>query len=133
MAAQQRTVSVLIVDESLESGNSLSAELCQEPGLHVVGTATNAAAALELFVRLRPEVVVVSICLSDRSGFDVLERIRRIDPWCSVILTTRYLNPGVADAGRLLGATTVCAVSDGPGPIREFLRGLLGGPYGGQT
>lgn len=117
-------LTVLIVDETQASGSELEQELNQCSEVRVVGVATRVLAGLELYFKHRPDAVLVSICLPDGSGFDVLDCIQRSDPECAVILMTRYPNPFVTQSGRLLGARGITARSAGAQPIRELLRGL---------
>ena len=133
VSPSQRMLSVLIVDETLEGGSLLSAELQQEPGIRIVATTTSTASATELFLSFRPEIVLASICLPEGSGFGVLDRVKRVDPRCDVILMTRQLNPFVADTARLLGAVEVCAISHGSSQIRELLRRLLADRARGES
>jgi DNA-binding NarL/FixJ family response regulator len=47
----------------------------ERDGIEVVGTATTAAAAVELVERLGPDVVLVDISLGEDSGFELARRL----------------------------------------------------------
>jgi DNA-binding NarL/FixJ family response regulator len=117
-------LTVLIVDETQPSSSELEQELNRCEEFRVVGVANRVIAAMDLYFKHRPDVVLVSICLPDGSGFDVLDCVQRSDPACAVILMTRYPNPFVTHSGRLLGARGITARSLGVAPIRELLRDL---------
>jgi DNA-binding NarL/FixJ family response regulator len=73
-----RTTSVLILDDHRAFTDLLAAVLNNEPDLSVCGTATTAAAAVELAGRLRPDLVMVDIQLGDRGGENGLTAARKI-------------------------------------------------------
>jgi two-component system nitrate/nitrite response regulator NarL len=120
-----RRLRVLIVEESPILGRELAAFLAEVTEVSLVGIAEDAATALSLFFEHRPDVVLVSVCLPDRDGFDVLQSVKQGEPDCAVILMTRHPNPSVEVSGRLLGATAVFAKSSGYGVLRELLVSLL--------
>jgi len=125
-------LSVLVVDESQEMRRKLAAFLSEFSQLHVVGMAENAATALDLFFHYRPDVVLVSICLPDRNGFDVLHCVKQAEPNCAVIMMTKQANPSVEQSGLLLGATAVCAKSGDLLEMREAVVRLLEERSSGQ-
>ena len=114
-------LSVLLVDRSPPVRSHLRAVLNQEPSLCLAGEADTCAAALDLFIRYRPEAVLVEVCLPDGSGFDILQCIRQVAPDCAVILLCDAPDPCVDEVGRLLGATRVCDKAGGIKPIRDIL------------
>jgi CheY-like chemotaxis protein len=65
---------VLIVDD--HPGFRTSAvELLEAEGFEVVGAAADAESAVELALRLRPQVVLLDVQLPDRDGFAVAARL----------------------------------------------------------
>jgi DNA-binding NarL/FixJ family response regulator len=65
---------VLIVDDHAEFRAS-AAELLEAEGFDVVGAAADAARAVELALRLRPQIVLLDVQLPDRDGFAVADRL----------------------------------------------------------
>ena len=61
---------VLIVDDHAEFRASAS-ELLRAEGFGVVGAAADGAAAVEMAIRLRPQIVLLDVHLPDRDGFAV--------------------------------------------------------------
>jgi two-component system, NarL family, nitrate/nitrite response regulator NarL len=53
-----------------------------------VGEAENGVAALRLAKELHPEIVLLDVQLPDFDGFEVADRLRRLDPAPEVILTS---------------------------------------------
>jgi two-component system, NarL family, nitrate/nitrite response regulator NarL len=65
---------VVIVDDN-ERFRRSARGLLELDGYEVIGEAADAAGALELVPRLRPDVVLLDIALPDGSGLDVAERL----------------------------------------------------------
>jgi len=120
----QSRLRVLVVDESQAMRRELRRILEPLAEVSVVGMAQNAEAALDLFFHYRPDVMVVSICLPDRNGFEVLDCVRQAEPNCAVIIMTKQPNPCIEQSGRLLGAAAVCPKSGGFVELREVVRWL---------
>ena len=72
---------------------------------HVVTTADRGDAALDVFSRSHPEVVVLDIMLPGIDGFDVLAAIRAADPAVPVIMLTARGEIADRVKGLDLGAT----------------------------
>ena len=105
---------VLIVDDHAEFRASAS-ELLQAEGFDVVGAAGDGRRAVELVLRLRPQVVLLDVQLPDRDGFAVAERLaEEAQPPQVVLISSR---DAVAYGRRLAGA-----------PVRGFIakRDLTG-------
>jgi two-component system, NarL family, invasion response regulator UvrY len=81
---------------------ALREALGKEPEIEVVGDAGTAAETLEMIQRVRPDVLLLDISLSDRSGFDVLNEMRVSDTAPLVIVLTWHTEPSYA--ARAIGA-----------------------------
>jgi DNA-binding NarL/FixJ family response regulator len=127
-ACSQSQFSVLIVDDSLALRARLRSLLEEEPGLSLAGEAETGAHAVDLFFRCRPDVVLLGVCLPDRSGFKVMQCIKQAAPRCVVILLSDASDPCVDEVSRMLGATEVCHKGGELTRIRELLRGLVSAP-----
>lgn len=69
--------------------SALSQLLELEDDLHVVGNANNGATAWTAIQRLKPDVAILDIEMSQMTGLDVADKIRAVDgPTKAVILTT---------------------------------------------
>ena len=76
---------ILIVDDSAFTRNALMT-FCESGGHEVVGRAENGEQALELFKKLRPELVTLDYLMPGKSGEVVLKEIIQIDPGARVIM-----------------------------------------------
>ena len=78
---------VLIVDDNAGT-RSLIRIILKRTGHEVVGEAGDGDSAIKAFAELRPEVVLLDIIMPGKSGLEVLEEIRKIDPGAKVIMVT---------------------------------------------
>jgi two-component system response regulator DevR len=92
-------VGVLIVDDHRMFGESLSRLLSDEDGISVLGVATTGEAAVEVALRLHPQVVLMDYQLPDRDGVAVTEEIKRLEPAIMVVMLT-----GLGDERLLLAS-----------------------------
>ena len=80
---------VLIVDDHAEFRASAK-ELLESEGFDVIGAADDAAQAVELALRLRPEIVLLDVQLPDCDGFAVAARLaREVRPPQVVLISSR--------------------------------------------
>ena len=77
---------ILIVDDSALSRRMLRTIL--EGAGHKVVEADDGLAALERFAIERPELTFLDLTMSGMHGFEVLEKLREIDPETRVIVAT---------------------------------------------
>lgn len=78
---------ILIVDDYAPFREG-ARKLLESEGFEVVGEAENGVEALRLAKALSPEVVLLDVQLPDFDGFEVADRLRRIAPAPTVILTS---------------------------------------------
>lgn len=113
-------VRALVVEDSTTARALLVELLRSDPGIEVVGEATNGQQAVELVSRLRPSVLLMDIEMPIMDGFEATKRIMVETPTPIVIVTARH-NPRdveVSLRALRLGALTVLPKPGGPGTPR---------------
>jgi DNA-binding NarL/FixJ family response regulator len=83
------TLSVLIVDDQ-PSFRRAARELLEARGYAVVAEADGSVTALEALARLRPEAVLLDVCLGPESGFDLARALTRARPGLAVLLVSAH-------------------------------------------
>jgi len=124
------TVRVLLCDDHMIPRRAIAANLALEPGIEVVGEASNGAEALDLASELRPEVIIMDLHMPVMDGFKAMERIREEGLGARVlVLTMSEERSDVLNALRREAAGYV--VKDDP--PEEFVRAIKlvakGGSY----
>jgi DNA-binding NarL/FixJ family response regulator len=113
--------------------------LGNEPGLEVVGEASTGLEAIEISLRLAPDLVLMDVRMPEMDGITATRRIKRHQPGVSVLMVTMHENPDylleALDAGaagyvlkdapaeRLINA--VYRTLDGESPLNQELATRL--------
>jgi DNA-binding NarL/FixJ family response regulator len=79
-------IKVLIVDDHPMFADAVSALLTRDGRFEVVGTATQAAEAVELAARREPDVVLLDVTMPGEDGRDIARRVRKACPTTSVVI-----------------------------------------------
>ncbi len=88
MLTSQGACRILIVDDSQAVRESLGWLLRDESNLTVVGEAANGLDAIQLALKLKPDVVILDIELPDTDGFFVTQELKKMtDPPLVVLLS----------------------------------------------
>ena len=95
---------VLVVDDHPIVREGVRRILEAQKGLQVVGEASDAAGAIALAERLRPDVAVVDVGLPDMSGLDLVRRLRAAQPELVVLVLSMYDDAEYARESRAAGA-----------------------------
>ena len=87
-AAVQKPLHVLVVDDNLDQVHTL-AFLLSHAG-HAVDYAINATVAMDLALRLTPDVIVLDMALPDCSGLSIARKVRHtpgLEKTCLIAMT----------------------------------------------
>lgn len=87
-AERERLASVVLVDDEHLIRTALNRALA-EAGHTVIGSAATGAAALEMVLDLRPDVVLMDTGLPDMTGVSLIEQITRLTPVSRILILTR--------------------------------------------
>jgi len=85
-----KRIRLLLVDDHEVVRAGLSSLLGQHGELEVVGEAGTVAAAIEAAEKLRPEVALLDVRLTDGSGFEACRRLHQLNPPVRVIILTAF-------------------------------------------
>jgi AmiR/NasT family two-component response regulator len=120
MAAERsRPLRLVIVDNDAAVTNLLALDLRLE-GHEVVGTAADAASAVEACAEADPDVVILDLKLGKGpDGIDVARQVSR--PGRRLILHTNYVSPAIARRAEQVGAVVV-----EKGSLRTLRRAVEG-------
>ena len=85
--------SVFIVDDSESIRQRLISMLTTMSNVKVAGEAGNVADAIGGIIATRPDVVLLDLNLGSGSGMQVLNEVKRLLPFVSVIVLTNHAEP----------------------------------------
>jgi two-component system response regulator AtoC len=93
---------ILLIDDEIVFLRILKKEL-ELKGYEVVAE-SDSSRAMDHFCRLQFDMVILDINMPHKSGYDILQEIRRRDQRCNIILVTAYASIEGAVQGMKLGA-----------------------------
>lgn len=101
---RQRSLKVLIAEDSALIRERLAGLLSELPQVEIVGEASDGSSALRLFFACRPEAVILDIQMPGPNGIEVLRQIKAENPRCVVVILTSFQSPEFRERSRQSGA-----------------------------
>ena len=100
-------IKVLLVDDQKILLEGLAKILAPLPDIEVIGTCTLSELAEEACLRLRPDLVLMEICMEGRtSGIQICERLKATFPSLRIILMTGMQEIAFLDWAKEAGANS---------------------------
>jgi len=94
---------VLIVDDAAFMRKLLK-NILFSGGFDIAGEAENGKQAVELYRKLKPDVVMLDIVMPEMNGLETLKAIKQIDPDAKIIMCTAVGQEKIVKAAIKLGA-----------------------------
>jgi DNA-binding NarL/FixJ family response regulator len=123
----RQTVRVLLVDDHAVVREGYRTLLEKHQGLTVVGEASDAASAYQLYKDTRPEVVVMDISMPGRGGIDAIAHLRRFDGQARILVFTMHGNALYALQAFRAGAKGYVTKSSPPDLLISAVRSVAEG------
>lgn len=98
-------VRVMVVDDSKISRMMISSMLAKT-NFEVCAMAENAASAIDLYAKTRPDVVTMDMNLPDADGVECSRRIHAIDSNCRIVMISAMKDAKLIMHGRLAGISS---------------------------
>ena len=98
--------SVIVVDDDRDTVE-VFCEYLSIKGLDVLGKGYNGEDAVELYEKLKPDIVFCDVMMPQYDGFYALKKIRGIDPNAKVIMVTADMTSDTEEQLKELNATAV--------------------------
>lgn len=87
-----KNLTAIVVDDNIDAA-SVFAEYLEIKKIKVIGIGYNGKDAVDLYEKLRPDVIFLDVMMPTYDGFYALDRIRTIDKSAIVIMVTADLRP----------------------------------------
>lgn len=110
---ENATITLLIADDHPLILAGLASLIGSEPGLRLLGQASDGLEAVQLYAQLQPDLVLMDLNMPRCGGLEAIIRIRLADPQAKIIILTTY--EGQEDVHRGLSAGAAgYLIKDGP-------------------
>lgn len=124
---EMRPVTVLIADDHPLILAGLAAVIGSEPALQLAGQARDAAAAVEQYVRLRPDVLLIDLNMPGGGGLEAIRTVRALVPDARIVILTTYDGDEDIHRGMLAGASGYLLKQSGLDDVLHCVRQVAAG------
>lgn len=100
----QRKTRILLADDHRLLRSGLKLLLQREPGLDVVGEASDGVQTLKLYFQIKPDLLILDLSMPNMDGLDCLNELKRRDPEARVIVLTMHEDPSYLRKAMKAGA-----------------------------
>lgn len=104
---------MLLADDRTLFRETLSAELARCPKIADVLEASEGEAAVQIYMKYRPDVVIIKVDMSEADAFGIARAIQKIDPGARIIFLSRQTFDSDVEKALKLGARGYILESDG--------------------
>jgi DNA-binding NarL/FixJ family response regulator len=120
-------IRVLLVDDHAGMRDALRTFINSEPDLAVVAEAANGRAALDVFRRTTPDVVLMDGSMPGKNGIEVTYELRKLKPAVKIIGLTLYESSTYLEDMIAAGAKGYVSKTAPPTEIAEAIRAVAAG------
>jgi DNA-binding NarL/FixJ family response regulator len=117
-----RPITVLVADDHPLILAGLAALIRTEPGFALVGQAADAVAAVEDYLRLRPDVMLVDLNMPGGGGIEAIRKVRALVPDARIVILTTYDGDEDVHRGLLAGASAYLLKQSGLDEVLHCVR-----------
>ncbi len=90
-----KSLRILLVDDHTIVREGLKLLISAQPDMKVVGEAGNGKEALEAFLLLSPDIVVMDISMPEMDGFKAAQALRQAHPGVKILILTTHDDQGL--------------------------------------
>jgi|GEM_PF-447613 len=119
------SVRILIADDHAAMRRAIRSLLETRAHWHVCGEAGDGREAVEMAIRLQPDVVLLDVTMPKLNGFEAARRIRQEVPAAYVLVLTLHESDVLAEEARRAGADGVVFKSDAHRSLIRAIDDLL--------
>ena len=96
----------IVIDDDKDTVDVFS-EYLQLKGIEVIGKGYDGKEAVDIFMKLKPDVVFLDVMMDGHDGFYALEKIKEIQNDATVIMVTADLTKDTQDRLSILNASSI--------------------------
>jgi two-component system, NarL family, response regulator LiaR len=117
-----QTIRVLVADDHVVVRKGIRALLATEPGIDVVGEATDGAEAVHAAAELRPDVILMDIVMPTVDGIEAVRRIMAAQPGSRILMLTSFATDDQIFPALKAGALGYLLKDTGPEDLVQAIR-----------
>ena len=103
---------ILVADDHAVARHGLMASLVSLPEIEIVGEAKTGSQAIQLAIKLKPDLVILDLGLKELNGIEVVRAIRTVLPETEVLVVSLLFSPEIATIALRAGARGYLGKSD---------------------
>lgn len=123
----ETTIRVLITDDHAVVREGLRALIISEPGLEVIGEATNGVEAVEKAKSLRPDVILLDLMMPRKNGIEAIADIKADDPEARILVLTSFAEDDKVFPAIKAGALGYLLKDSSPHELLQAIRDTYDG------
>jgi two-component system, chemotaxis family, chemotaxis protein CheY len=116
--------SILLVDDEAHIRKFMSL-LLRHLGVTTIFEAPNGHAALEVYKKEKPDLVMLDVNMPQMDGIETLRALKQLDPDCVVVMLTSLANRQTIDEAAALGAANYIRKDSPPEDIGRALSDTI--------
>ncbi len=120
-------IKVLFVDDHEMVRIGVSAYLSAQPDIDVVAEADDGAPAVELALKLRPDIILMDLVMKEMDGIEATKKIIEKWPEAKIIIVTSFLDDEKVYPALEAGATSYMLKTSKASEIAKAIRATHGG------
>jgi DNA-binding NarL/FixJ family response regulator len=123
----ERTVRVIVADDHAVFRHGLRALLDSEPDIALIGEAASGRGAVEMCLKLGPDVVLMDLQMPGINGIEATRRILQTSPHVGIVVLTMFEDDDSVFSAMRAGARGYILKGAEPSEILEVLRAVAKG------
>jgi DNA-binding NarL/FixJ family response regulator len=120
-------VQILVVDDSLPWQAFVLRRVETEAEFKVIAVAADGLEAIQKASELRPDVILIDVCLPGMSGIEVTRQIRQLSPGSKILFLSMHDDSQIIQAAFDGGASGYVLKWDSGGDLLPAIRAILRG------
>jgi NarL family two-component system response regulator LiaR len=121
------SIRVLIADDHAVVREGLRTLINTEPGMAVIGEASDGREAIQHCLSLQPDVILLDMVMPHKSGLEVIDEVRRENPHARILVLTSFASDDVVFPAIKSGALGYLLKNSSPQRLLHAIRDVYRG------